>query len=33
MKDTARQCTQKLKRKSKNMENITSITGYYPSNG
>ena len=33
MKGTARHWTLKLKRKSKNVGNITSIMGYYPRNG
>ena len=33
MKNTARHWTLKLKKKSKNLWNITSIMGYYPRNG
>ena len=33
MKGTTRHWTLKLKRKSKNMGNITSLMGYYPRNG
>ena len=33
MKGTSRHWTLKLKRKSKNVGNITCIMGYYPRNG
>ena len=33
MKGTARHWALKLKRKSKNVGNITSVMGYYPRNG
>ena len=33
MKGTAQHCTLKLKIKSKNAGNITSVMGYYPRNG